>query len=111
MHDFASQFLRFVLKLVLGVFALLFAVSLIAAALIVLAWTLLKALLTGKKPAPAMVFGRFQRFSPQGTEGSGQALRRPKPKLQMWWTSRRAKSGTKSSSADPTAPKSPRNCA
>lgn len=68
MYDFVSLCLRFIVKLLFGVFALLFAVSLITAAVIVLAWTLLKALITGKKLAPAMVFGRFRRFSPPGTE-------------------------------------------
>jgi hypothetical protein len=61
-----SKILRFFLKLVLGLFAALFAVSLLVAALIVVALSLLKSLLTGRKPAPAMVFGRFQRYSPQG---------------------------------------------
>ena len=66
MPRFFSQFLRFVLKLVLLVLGLVFAVSLIVAALLVVVLNLVKALLTGRKPAPAMVFGRFQRFSPKG---------------------------------------------
>jgi hypothetical protein len=61
-----SKILRFFLKLVLGLFAAVFAVSLLVAALIVVALSLLKSLVTGRKPAPAMVFGRFQRYSPQG---------------------------------------------
>lgn len=61
-----SRILRFVLKLLLGLFAAIFAASLLLAALLVLALSLLKSLITGRKPAPAMVFGRFQRFSPQG---------------------------------------------
>lgn len=61
-----SNILRFFLKLVLGLFAAVFAISLLAAALIVVLLSLLKSLVTGRKPAPAMVFGRFQRFSPQG---------------------------------------------
>jgi hypothetical protein len=62
-----SQILRFFLKLVLGLFAAVFAVSLLAAALIVVVLSLLKSLVTGRKPAPAVVFGRFQqRYSPQG---------------------------------------------
>jgi hypothetical protein len=65
-HNFVGRFLRFVLKLVLAAFGLLFAVSLIAAALIVVMIQLVKALVTGKRPAPAMVFGRLQRFSPEG---------------------------------------------
>ena len=80
MHNFASQLLRFFLRLVLGIFALLFAVSLIGAAIIVLIWTLLKALLTGKKPASAMVFGRFQRFSVQGTQAMWRGATPSNPK-------------------------------
>ncbi|OGA95559.1 MAG: hypothetical protein A3E79_04535 [Burkholderiales bacterium RIFCSPHIGHO2_12_FULL_61_11] len=66
MPSFLSQFLRLILTVVLGLFAAVFAVSLLAAALIVVVLSLLKSLITGRKPAPAMVFGRFQRFSPQG---------------------------------------------
>jgi hypothetical protein len=61
-----SRILRFFFKLAFGVFALVFAVSLLAAALIVVVLSLLKSLVTGRKPAPAMVFGRLQKFSPQG---------------------------------------------
>jgi hypothetical protein len=61
-----SKILRFFLKLLFGIFAAVFAVSLLVAALIVVALSLLKSLVTGRKPAPAMVFGRFQRYSPQG---------------------------------------------
>jgi hypothetical protein len=56
---------RFILKLTLGLLAAVFALSLLAAALVFVALNLLKSLLTGRKPAPAMVFGRFQQFSPQ----------------------------------------------
>ena len=66
MPDLVSSLLRFVLKLVLGLMAAVLAVSLLAAALVVLAFALLKALITGKKPAPAMVFSRFRGYAPQG---------------------------------------------
>ena len=46
--------------------AAVFAVSVLAVALVVLLLSVLKSLLTGRKPAPAMVFSRFQQFSPQG---------------------------------------------
>jgi len=68
-----SKILRFFLKLVLGVFAAVFALSLLAAALIVVLLSVLKSLITGRKPAPAMVFGRFQRYSPQGMWPGGPA--------------------------------------
>ena len=71
--------LRFILKLTLGLFAAVFALSLLAAALVFVALSLLKSLLTGRKPAPAMVFGRFQQFSPQAMwPGRGGPIN-PKP--------------------------------
>lgn len=65
MPSLVSQLLRFVLKATLGLFAAIFALSLLLAALIVLTLSLLKSLFTGRKPAPAMVFSRFQQFSTQ----------------------------------------------
>lgn len=61
-----GQIFRFILKLVLGVFAAIFALSVLAAALIFVVLSLLKSLFTGRKASPAMVFSRFQQFSPQG---------------------------------------------
>ncbi|MES2512190.1 MAG: hypothetical protein V4625_19855 [Pseudomonadota bacterium] len=65
MSSFISQFLRFVLKLVLAAFGIVFALSLLAAALIFMVWRQLVGLITGKKPPPIMAFGKIQRFSPQ----------------------------------------------
>ena len=65
MSDFLAWLLRFVLKLVLGVMALIFAISLLLVALLVVVFTLFKALLTGKRPASAMVFRRFRQYSAQ----------------------------------------------
>jgi hypothetical protein len=64
MSDVVNQIFRFILKLVLGLSAAVFAVSLLILTLLVLALGLLKALITGRKPSP-MLFGRFQQFSPQ----------------------------------------------
>lgn len=61
-----SRILRLVLTLVLAAFGLVFMVSLMAAALIVVILSLLKGLITGKKPAVSMTFSRFQRYSPKG---------------------------------------------
>ena len=58
-----SQISRFVFNLLLAAFGLVFALSLLAAALLVLVLSTVKALLTGKKPAPVKVFGQFQKFS------------------------------------------------
>jgi hypothetical protein len=65
LSSFINQFLRFVLKLVLAAFGIVFALSLLAAALIFMVWRQIVGLMTGKKPAPLMAFGKFQRFSPQ----------------------------------------------
>lgn len=66
MQNFIGSVFRFILKVVLAVFGLMFAVALIALALIVVLLSLLASLLTGKKPAPTAVFGRFQKFAPGG---------------------------------------------
>ena len=63
MPSFISRVLRFALRLILWVCAAVFAISLLAASLVLIALGLLKALITGKKPQP-MVFGRFQKVSP-----------------------------------------------
>ena len=69
MQNFISRFLRFVLKLVLAAFGLVFAVSLLAAALVVLVLGLLKSLVTGKKPAPFVAFSQFKQFKKDATGG------------------------------------------
>jgi hypothetical protein len=61
-----SKILRFLFKLVFAVFALVLGLSVLAAALIMVVLSVLRALLTGKKPAPAVVFRRFQDFQTPG---------------------------------------------
>jgi hypothetical protein len=66
--SFISSVLRFVLKLVFGLLAAVFALSLLLAGVIYVAFSLLVSLFTGRPSTPAMVFSqfrRFQRFSPQ----------------------------------------------
>lgn len=65
MGSVVSKLLSFTFKFLLGLFAIIFAVSLLVAGLFVVALSLLRALFTGQKAAPATVFGRFQRFSHQ----------------------------------------------
>lgn len=72
-----SQLLSFFVKLLFGVFAVVFTVSLLAAALIVVALSLLASLITGRRPAPTAMFGRFQRFSRQGMWPGGSARQEP----------------------------------
>lgn len=58
--------IRFIFKVALALFAAVFVVSLFLAALVVVVLSLIMALVTGRKPTPAMVFSRFQKYSPQG---------------------------------------------
>ena len=70
-----SQIFRFILKLVFAVSAAVLAISVLVAALIALALSVLAALLTGRKPAPAMAFARFREFSQPGTRPAGRFTR------------------------------------
>jgi len=72
--SFLSRIIGFALKVVLGLFAALFAISLLVAGLIVFVVLLLKSLITGRRPAASMAFGRFQQFSSQNG-WSGRAAR------------------------------------
>ena len=83
MSNPVSQIFRFILKLVLGLSAAVFAVSLLAAALVALVLAVLKSLITGRISAPAMVFGRFQQFSQQSV-----------------WPANRARKGSPKTAAD-----------
>jgi hypothetical protein len=77
MPSFANQILRFFIKLVLSLVAAVFAVSLLAAGLIALALSLLKWLVTGKKPAFAIAFSRFRQFSTQTSWSGTFSQKRP----------------------------------
>jgi hypothetical protein len=77
MPSFANQILRFFIKLVLSLVAAVFAVSLLAAGLIALALSLLKWLVTGKKPAFAIAFSRFHQFSTQTSWSGTFSQKRP----------------------------------
>lgn len=67
--DFLGRVLRGVLKLVLGLALIVFVLSLLLAALVVVLGVSLWALVTGRKPAPVMVFNRFRQTSRRYTEG------------------------------------------
>ena len=74
MQNLTSQLVRFAIKLILTVLGLVFAISLLMAALIVVLLSLLKSVLTGKKPAPVVMFSKFQKFAPGGMwPGSAKA--------------------------------------
>ena len=61
-----GRILRFVLKLVLGLLAAVVVISLLTVALIVVLFSLIRSFITGRKSESAMVFSRFQKFSPKG---------------------------------------------
>ena len=63
MPSFISKILRFALKLLLLTFGLVFALSLLAAAMVVMLISLVKTLISGNKPTAPVGFGGFQKFS------------------------------------------------
>ena len=69
LFDFFGRLVRGVLKLVLGVAALVFVLSLLLATLVVVLGVSLWALITGRKPAPLVVFNRFRQTSQRYTQG------------------------------------------
>lgn len=66
--DMASQIVSLALRLVFGLFALVFALSLLVAGLIAVFFMLLRSLLTGRKPAPVMVWQRYRDASRASSE-------------------------------------------
>lgn len=78
--DFFGRLVRGVLKLALGLAALVFVLSLLLATLVVVLGLSLWAVITGRKPAPAVVFSRFRQTSQRYTQGmwpNGGGARRP----------------------------------
>ena len=69
LFDFFGRVLRGVLRLVLALAALVFVLSLLLAALVMVVGVSLWALVTGRKPAPAVVFSRFRQTSQRYTQG------------------------------------------
>lgn len=69
LFDFFARVVRGVLKLALGVMALAFVLSLLLATLVVVLGISLWALITGRKPAPLVVFNRFRETSQRYTQG------------------------------------------
>lgn len=69
LFDFFGRLVRGVLRLALGLAALVFVLSLLLAALVVMLGVTLWALITGRKPAPVVVFNRFRQTSQRYTQG------------------------------------------
>ena len=78
MPSFAHQTSRFFIKLLLGLVAAVFAISMLVVGLLALALSLIKWLVTGKKPAFAIAFSRLRDFSPQNHWSGTSSQKRPK---------------------------------
>ena len=66
MQNFIRRLARWSVKLLWVAFGLVFAVSLLLAALLVVFVSLLVSLVTGKKPAPLKMFSSFREYAPGG---------------------------------------------
>ena len=58
-----TRLFQLVMRIVFWLFAAIALASLLAVAVVLVVLSLLRALLTGKRPTGPMVFGRFQQFS------------------------------------------------
>ena len=76
MQNFISGLIRFIIKLVLAAFGLVFAISLLLVALVAVVFSLLKSLITWQKPAPFVVYSQFKQFR-QGARGGWPFAEKP----------------------------------
>jgi hypothetical protein len=74
-----TRLFQLVMRLVFWLFAAIALASLLAAALVVVVLSLLRALITGKRPTGPMVFRRFQQFSSKGMQGMWPGSKPPPP--------------------------------
>lgn len=73
--DFLGRVVSGIVKLALGLAALVFMLSLLLASLVLVVGVSLWALITGRKPAPVMAFERFRQTSQRYAQGAW--VRRP----------------------------------
>lgn len=66
MPNFLSTLIRFIVKVMLTMLGAVFAVSLFVAAMLLLVFSSFKWLVTGKKPAPFVIFSQFNKFRSGG---------------------------------------------
>ena len=69
MQNFIGKFFRFIIKLVLAAFGLIFAISFLFVALIVMMLSLLKSLITWTKPTPFVIFSQYKQFKKNSRAG------------------------------------------
>ena len=82
MQNLVSGIIRFIIKLILAAFGLVFAVSLLLAALVAVVFSLLKSLITWQKPAPFVVYSQFKQFR-QGARGGWPFAEKPAPQSDV----------------------------
>jgi hypothetical protein len=74
--QFFNLLVSFIVKLFVGVMAVLFALSLVVAGLIYLGFASLRFLVTGRKPAVAVMFTQFRQMQRAAASGVWPAARR-----------------------------------
>ena len=77
MSAFMTRLIQLVMRIVFWLFAAIALASLLAVAVVLVVLSLLRALLTGKRPTGPMVFGRFQQFSSKGMQGMWPGAKPP----------------------------------
>jgi hypothetical protein len=82
MQNLLSGIIRFIIKLILAAFGLVFAVSLLLAALIAVVFSLLKSLITWQKPVPFVVYSQFRQFR-QGARGGWPFAQKSTPQSDV----------------------------
>ena len=78
MQNIINGLIRFTFKLVLTLFGLVFAASLLLAAMVAMLFSLLKSLVTWQKPAPFVIYSQFKQFR-QGPRSGWPFAGKPTP--------------------------------
>ncbi|MES2980132.1 MAG: hypothetical protein V4731_17050 [Pseudomonadota bacterium] len=73
MQTFLNRLIQFVLRLVFWLSAAVLGAGLLVLALVLMAVSLLRWAITGRKPAPVMAFSAFRRFKEQTARPQGAA--------------------------------------
>ena len=79
MQNLINGLIRFTFKLVLTLFGLVFAASLLLAAMVAVLFSLLKSLVTWQKPAPFVIYSQFR----QGTRSGWPFAGKPTPQSDV----------------------------
>jgi hypothetical protein len=82
MQNLISGMVRFIIKLILAAFGLLFAITLLLVALVAVVFSLLKSLITWQKPAPFVVYSQFKQFR-QGARSGWPFADKPAPQRDV----------------------------